>query len=102
MESLISYANAPIIVWDPKLNITKFNRAFEHLTGYRSWEVIGKPLEVLFPVNSKASSLAQIERTSKGEHWESVEIPIRRRDGASRTILWNSATLFSPGNAGSS
>jgi PAS domain S-box-containing protein len=96
LESLITYANAPIIVWDPKLKISRFNHAFEHLTGYRSSDVIGKPLDTLFPEGSRESSMTQIERTSKGEHWDSVEIPIRRKDGAIRTVLWNSATLHSP------
>ncbi len=98
LESLIDYANAPIIVWDPELKITRFNHAFEHLTGYDSSSVIGKRLEILFPEDSKNESMAQIDRTSAGEHWESVEIPIRRADGITRTVLWNSATLFVPGN----
>lgn len=28
LESLVNYANAPIIVWDPTFKITRFNRAF--------------------------------------------------------------------------
>ena len=28
-----TYANAPIIVWDPQFHITRFNHAFERLTG---------------------------------------------------------------------
>jgi PAS domain S-box-containing protein len=97
LENLIDYANAPIIVWDPDLRITRFNHAFEHLTGYQSSQVIGKRLELLFPEDSRAGSMAQIDRTSLGEHWESVEIPIKRVDGTTRTVLWNSATLFAPG-----
>ncbi|HEY3419068.1 MAG TPA: ATP-binding protein [Methanomassiliicoccales archaeon] len=96
LESLINYANAPIIVWDRNLFITRFNHAFEHLTGYLSSEVIGKRLELLFPDESRMRSLVMIDRTSEGEHWDSVEIPIRRVDGAIRTVLWNSAALYSP------
>ena len=33
LDSLIEYANAPIIVWDPDMRITRFNRAFERLSG---------------------------------------------------------------------
>ena len=33
LENLIDYANAPVIVWDTSFNITRFNRAFERLTG---------------------------------------------------------------------
>lgn len=95
LESLINYANAPIIVWDRNLSITRFNHAFEHLTGYSSSEVIGKRLDMLFPDDSRVRSLAMIDRTSIGEHWDSVEIPIKRMDGAIRTVLWNSAALYS-------
>ena len=33
LNILISYANAPIIVWDPDYTITRINHAFEMLTG---------------------------------------------------------------------
>ena len=49
LESLIGYANAPIIVWDPQFRITRFNHAFETLTGLKADDVIGKPMELLFP-----------------------------------------------------
>ncbi len=97
LGNLIDYANAPIIVWDPNLRITRFNHAFEHLTGYESSSVIGRELKLLFPEDSRAASMTQIDRAILGEHWESVEIPIMRIDGSTRTVLWNSATLFSPG-----
>ena len=42
LDNLITYANAPIIVWDPQFRITRFNRAFEHLTGRKAKEVLGK------------------------------------------------------------
>ncbi len=94
LESLFGYANAPIVVWDPSYKITRFNRAFEHMTGFSADEVIGKDLSILFPARTRASSLAKIERTSTGENWESVEIPVVRKDGTIRVALWNSANLF--------
>jgi PAS domain S-box-containing protein len=94
LEKLFNYANAPIIVWDPESRITRFNHAFEHLTGYRAEEVIGQELHMLFPDASREESLSKIARTSTGEYWESVEIPIRRKDGATRIALWNSANLY--------
>ena len=39
LENLIDYANAPIIVVDTSLNITRFNRAFERLTGLEAQDV---------------------------------------------------------------
>ncbi len=94
LDSLITYANAPIIVWDPARVITRFNHAFEELTGYLADEVIGRDLGMLFPDDTKADSLGMIELTLIGEYWESVEIPIQRKDGKVRTALWNSANIY--------
>ncbi len=96
LENLITYANAPIIVWDPEFRITRFNQAFEHLTGRRSKDVIGQHIRILFPKNSVDESMDRIISTSGGERWETVEIPILHRDGGTRTVLWNSATVYGP------
>ncbi|MDE3090875.1 MAG: PAS domain S-box protein [Chloroflexota bacterium] len=93
LDNLLGYANAPIIVWDPKFRITRFNHAFERLTGYTADEVIGQELAFLFPEASRDESLGKIALTLSGEYWESVEIPILRKDGESRLALWNSANI---------
>jgi PAS domain S-box-containing protein len=95
LENLFNYANAPIIVWDPQFRITRFNHAFETLTGRPAGEVIGQSLEILFPPSLVESSLALIKQTTGGERWETVEIAILHLDGSVRTVLWNSATIFS-------
>ena len=94
LETLIDYANAPIIVWDSSFKITRFNHAFERLTQKSAVNVLGKNLEILFPEDSKARSLEYIKRTSSGERWEVVEIPILRSDGSVRIVLWNSANIY--------
>ncbi|MGA9348089.1 MAG: PAS domain S-box protein [Anaerolineae bacterium] len=94
LDSLIRYANAPIIVWDPEGRITRFNHAFEHLTGYTADEVIGQELHMLFPEASRGESLNKIARTLAGEYWESVKIPILSKDGDIRVVLWNSANIY--------
>jgi PAS domain S-box-containing protein/putative nucleotidyltransferase with HDIG domain len=94
LENLINYANAPIIVWNPALGITRFNHAFEHLTGYTADEVIGQNLSILFPEESRNESLRRIEQSASGEYWKSVEIPILRKDGDIRIALWNSANIY--------
>jgi len=94
LENLLNYANAPIIVWGPEFKITRFNRAFERLTGRSADKVIGKRLEVLFPEDAREESMDHIRRTMKGERWEAVEIPILRADGTVRIALWNSANLY--------
>ncbi len=94
LENLIDHANAPIIVWDTSLRITRFNQAFERLTGLKVAEVLGEHLDMLFPEESKEQSLEHIARTLSGERWEALEIPILRPDGSVRTVLWNSANIY--------
>ncbi|NVM22504.1 MAG: PAS domain S-box protein [Desulfobacterales bacterium] len=94
LENLLDYANAPIIVWDPQFRITRFNHAFERLTGKKAGEVLGTPLDILFPGNRQEEAMAHIRRTEEGERWDDVEIPIIGADGTVRTVLWNSATLY--------
>jgi len=94
LENLFNYANAPMIVWDPKGGITRFNHAFENMTGITAEEVIGQKLDVLFPEASRDESLGKISHTLEGEYWESVEIPILRKDGDIRVALWNSANIY--------
>ncbi len=94
LENLINYANAPIIVWDLSFRITRFNHVFELMTGYKSGDVIGKDLIILFPDSSLKESMDRIKATSGGEYWESVEIPILCKDGSVRLVLWNSANIY--------
>jgi PAS domain S-box-containing protein len=94
LNNLFDFANAPIITWDPEYVITRFNHAFEQLTGLKQEDVIEKPLDILFPPQSRATSLELIKKTMSGERWETVDIPIFHVNGSIRTVLWNSATLL--------
>lgn len=94
VENLFSHANAPIIVWDPDLRITRFNRAFETLTGKDSADVIGAHISVLFPPGQMTAAMDVINKTRCGEILETVEIPINGSNGSIRTVLWNSATIY--------
>jgi len=95
LDSLFKYANVPIIVWNTQYKITRFNKAFEILTGLTERDVIGKSLEILFPQSHRDSSMKLIRETLKGERWEVVEINILHIDGSIRTLLWNSANIVS-------
>ncbi len=98
LENLFRYANAPIIVWDSELRITRFNHAFEELTGRTAEEVVGERLELLFPDDERrAQTLELVTTASAGERWQVVEIPILGQGGEVRTVLWNSATLYAEG-----
>ncbi|MBX3749282.1 MAG: PAS domain S-box protein [Opitutaceae bacterium] len=94
LDNLFNSANAPIAVWDPLFRITRFNRAFEQLTGRRADDVLGRDLPVLFPPDRVGELMALLRSTLAGEPWQGVEMPIQHVDGSVRLVLWNSATLF--------
>ncbi len=96
LDNLFNYANAPIIVWNPKLEITRFNHAFERLTGRSANEVLGGKVDILFPDDSRDESMKHIREATSGERWEVVEIPIKHKDGTVYILLWNSATIYAP------
>lgn len=94
LDNLITYASAPIIVWDPSYHITLFNQASEYLTGRKSPEVLGRPLSILLPEDALVEVMNLMQKTREGERWESVEIPILHHSGEIKTVLWNSASIF--------
>lgn len=94
LTGLLNHANAPIITWDAKYKITRFNHAFERFSGYQASEVLGKPLSILFLPHSLNDSLSKVKATSEGNSWDSVEIQIRCKTGESRIALWNSTNIY--------
>jgi PAS domain S-box-containing protein len=95
LDNLFNYANAPIIVWDPEFRITRFNHAFERITGRTAEEVLGGKIDILFPGDSHDASMRHIHQATSGERWEVIEIPIMHKDGTVRILLWNSANIYS-------
>ncbi len=94
LEKLINHANAPIVVWDAHQRITRFNHAFELLTGRNASEVLSTPIESLFPPDQRKAILDLMESTNHHQNPDSTEIDILHKNGSIRTVLWNSASIF--------
>lgn len=94
LENLITYASAPIIVWNNELKIERFNRAAERLTGLYFKEVIGQKIDIIFPKNRKSEYLQLFKSTIQGERWDTVELEIQHKDGSVKNVLWNSANIY--------
>jgi two-component system NtrC family sensor kinase len=97
LEKIINYANAPVMVWDTQLKITRFNHAFEKMSGYGADEVMGRKVTMIFPEESREQSLNAIFHAASGERMESLEIPVRCKDGTLRFVLWNTANIYAAG-----
>ncbi len=96
LENLLSIANVPIVVWNPSFQITRLNHAFEELTGRAREEIIEQSIDILFPPEQTERNTRLLKTTQEGVRWKTVEIDILHQNGSIRTILWNSATLYSP------
>lgn len=96
LENLLSYASSPIIVWDSQLRITRFNKAFEQLSGRSAQEVLGQTVDIIFPHGSQKQSVDYLKKANAGERWNGAEIDIRHVDGSVRTLLWNSSAVYLP------
>jgi PAS fold. len=59
-----------------------------------SVDVIGKHIDILFPVETREQSLVHIQEATVGKRWEVVEIGIGHVNGAVYTLLWNSAAIY--------
>lgn len=95
LETLFKYSASPIMVWNPQREITRFNDAFERLSGYQAEEVLGKDFGVLLPEEGRAAFMAQIQAALTGARLESAEIPVQTKAGDVKTVLWNSSNLYS-------
>lgn len=96
LEHLLDDANAPIVVWDAHFRITRFNHAFERVTGRFLQEVLGQPLHELFSTDVRAEAMTQVRSSMERERKDPVEVTITGADGSPRTMLWNSAALLAP------
>jgi PAS domain S-box-containing protein len=95
LDNLITFANVPIIVWDPGYTITRINHAFENLVGKTADQLIGESIRTLFPTDKAEHSMMLIETTKAGVRWDTLELGVLHHDGTIKTVIWNSATLYS-------
>jgi len=95
LNNLIQYSNTPIIVWDNQGRITLFNPAFEKLTGYKSEQMLGQSVSVLFPEEYHEGFSQKLKKTLNGQSWEQ-EVPIRCNNGKNVVCLWSGFTIFAP------
>ena len=94
LDSLIEYANGPIVVWDASYKIIKVNLALSKLTGLGASELLGMHIEGLFCDDNSENVQAMIQHTMIGERWEGVELPIKSLENALHVISWNTSTLY--------
>ena len=93
LERLIEGASGPIAILDSQRRITRFNEAFEKITGKDSATVKEKPFHILFDSELHPENALVWEEMLGSDLKGSAEFDLPHADGASRTVLWNWATL---------
>lgn len=96
LEKIMETPNSLIVELDHGLNIIRFNKGCEEVTGYARAEVIGKNwLELFVPERLKEAvkfvfSEVKKDSTVLPRHFEN---PIITKEGEERIILWSNANL---------
>ncbi len=82
VAAVVESSDDAIVTKDLNGIITSWNRAAEKIFGYKAQEVIGKPVNILFPADQPNEEPGILERIRRGEpinHYETVRV---RKDGS--------------------
>jgi PAS domain S-box-containing protein len=81
LAAVVESSDDAIISKDLDGTITTFNRGAERLFGYKSEEVVGKPITILIPLNRQHEEPKILTRIRRGERVDHYETVRRRKDG---------------------
>jgi PAS domain S-box-containing protein len=81
LAAVVESSDDAIISKDLDGIITTFNRGAERLFGYKSEEVVGKPITILIPPNRQHEEPKILTRIRRGERVDHYETVRRRKDG---------------------
>jgi PAS domain S-box-containing protein len=93
-ENLIDHSNAPIIIWNSAFKITRFNHAFEMITGIAESEIIGKSIQEFFTDIAIQKNIEQVIQNLNSKYRQPIEFEITHTDKTIKTLLWTSSQLF--------
>jgi PAS domain S-box-containing protein len=87
VSAILAIAADAIISLDETLHITLFNEGAAEIFGYRPWEIIGRPLDILIPERMRARHAHHVAEFSTSpiaarKMGERQEIFARRKDGS--------------------
>jgi PAS domain S-box-containing protein len=87
LSAIVDSSYDAIVSKDLNGIITSWNDGAERLFGYRSEEVIGKPIMILMPADHTNEEPNILDRIRRGERVEPYETVRRRKDGSPVEIL---------------
>lgn len=87
LAAIVEHSHDAIVGKDLNGIITTWNAAAERMYGYRPEEIIGKPVEMLFPPDRKEEMRSILKRVAQGEAVEQVETVRLCKDGTPLDVL---------------
>lgn len=95
LDSLIQTAPTIVLLLDVEGRVERINPYFEHLSGYRADEVVGKDwFETFLPAADRAKIRELFARIIEAGHNPGHVNPIVTREGRERQIEWLAKTLL--------
>lgn len=95
LSTLITQANAPIVVWDEEFTIVRTNPVFAKLFGKEVGHLVGNPLSVLREYIDESVWDQALLLIRTNERIGGLELCIKQADGSVKTILWTVAVITS-------
>lgn len=94
LNSIITHANAAIVIIDDSRRVQMMNPVAEELTGYRESEVLDTDAFDIVVVDARYTRWAQIIKdVGKGKTVASEEVDLLTKDGSVRHCLINAASI---------
>lgn len=98
LSNLLDYSPDAIWVFDNDLNVIKFNKMAEEITGFTTEEVLGKPLVILFKDDTHYFQL--IKNLETQGDLKNIRTAIRRKNGTEAELLMSLSLLREEGAEG--
>ena len=93
LRALVQSSPLAIVVLDSNGNVRMWNPAAEHLYGWTSDEVLGRPLPSI-PQHEQDEFRSRLEAELRGEGFIGTEVKRRRKDGTPIVINLSTAPLY--------
>jgi PAS domain S-box-containing protein len=86
-RTLIEYSPIGACITDGQGRFESMNSAFADLLGYRPDELIGRPLALMVPEDSRARFEARLAQRLQTNRTDQIEVEVARKDGTRLTVL---------------
>ncbi|GFO60771.1 hypothetical protein GMST_30960 [Geomonas silvestris] len=96
LQTVLQHLPVVLMALDHENRLASCNHLFEHLTGYRAEEVMGKQLLELLEVDEEEHQEVLLAHPGDGGDYRDEEWPLRCKDGSVKAILWSNLSWYVP------